>query len=135
VTALALALVARPAQAQQIPHYCDTEVGVLGPYPNDGSVHVGDACFGTKNGKRYEGTAVMGRDDSSTGSDSDKGRRRGGDSRDDVPHYCDTEVGVLGPYPNDGSVHVGDACFGTKNGKRYEGTAVMRRDGSSTRSE
>jgi hypothetical protein len=44
-----------------------------------------------------------------------------------VPHYCDTEAGVLGPYPNDGSVKVGDSCFGTQNGQRYDGTAVMNR--------
>jgi hypothetical protein len=42
-----------------------------------------------------------------------------------VPHYCKTDAGVLGPYPNDGSVKVGDACYGTKNGQRYEGVAVM----------
>jgi len=42
-----------------------------------------------------------------------------------VPQYCQTDAGVLGPYPNDGSVKVGDACFGTKNGQRYEGLAVM----------
>ena len=42
-----------------------------------------------------------------------------------VPHYCKTDAGVLGPYPNDGSVKVGDACYGTKNGRRYDGVAVM----------
>ena len=40
------------AQSNQVPHYCRTDVGVLGPYPNDGSVKVGDSCFGTKNGRR-----------------------------------------------------------------------------------
>jgi hypothetical protein len=47
-----------------------------------------------------------------------------------VPRYCKTDAGVLGPYPNDGSVKVGDACFGTKAGQRYEGVAVMSKDGS-----
>ena len=42
-----------------------------------------------------------------------------------VPHHCKTDAGVLGPYPNDGSVKVGDACYGTKNGQRYEGVAVL----------
>jgi len=79
----------------------------LGPYPNDGSVKVGDPCFGTKNGQRYNGTAVMGR---SGGG--------GGGGKSGVPQYCETEAGVLGPYPNDGSVKIGDPCFGTKNGQR-----------------
>jgi len=48
-----------------------------------------------------------------------------------VPHYCKTSVGVLGPYPNDGSVKVGDACFGTTpDGQRHEGTAVMSKGSS-----
>jgi hypothetical protein len=34
----------------------------------------------------------------------------------------------LGPYPNDGSVKVGDSCYGTKNGRRYDGVAVMSRN-------
>jgi hypothetical protein len=36
---------------------------------------------------------------------------------------------VLGPYPNPGNVHVGDSCYGTKNGERHEGVAVMSRSG------
>ena len=106
----------------EAPHYCKTEVGVLGPYPNPGNVHVGDPCFGTKNGQRYEGEAVMGKDNDEPkdgmGKDNDG-------PKDGLPHYCKTEVGVLGPYPNPGNVHVGDPCFGTKNGRRYEGEAVM----------
>jgi len=47
-----------------------------------------------------------------------------------VPHYCKTDVGVLGPYPNDGSVGVGDSCYGTKNGQRYDGVAVMSNSGN-----
>ena len=100
--------------AQGIPRYCKTDAGVLGPYPNDGSVKVGDPCYGTKDGKRYEGVAVM--------SKSGGGEK---DSEAEVPHYCKTDAGVLGPYPNDGSVKVGDSCYGTKGGKRYEGVAVM----------
>jgi hypothetical protein len=107
------------AQKSGIPRYCKTDAGVLGPYPNDGSVGVGDRCFGTKNGKRYEGVAVM----SKGGSEDDGGG--GGEKKGGVPRYCKTDAGVLGPYPNDGSVGVGDPCFGTKNGKRYEGVAVM----------
>lgn len=107
----------------EYPHYCKTEVGVLGPYENNGSVGVGDRCFGTKNGRRYWGTAVMNRSGSSESDDQGNGSSRRKD--DKVPRYCSTEVGVLGPYPNDGSVRVGDPCYGTKNGKRYEGTAVM----------
>ena len=47
-----------------------------------------------------------------------------------VPHYCKTDAGVLGPYPNDGSVRVGDPCYGTKGGQRYDGVAVMSKSGS-----
>ena len=49
---------------------------------------------------------------------------------DDCPHYCSTEVGVLGPYPNPGCrVKVGDACFGTdKQGQRQEGTVVAEKE-------
>ena len=46
-----------------------------------------------------------------------------------VPRYCKTDAGVLGSYPNDGSVKVGDSCFGTKGGRRYEGVAVMSKSG------
>jgi hypothetical protein len=99
---------------------------VLGPYPNDGSVKVGDACYGTKNGKRYEGVAVMSKSDASD-DDDNGGDGKGSSSKGGVPRYCKTDAGVLGPYPNDGSVKVGDACYGTKNGKRYEGVAVMSR--------
>src|SRR5215469_892568 len=54
------------AQSNQkgYPKYCKTEVGVLGPY-NNTSVPEGGACFGTKNGKRYDGTAVYGPNDDS----------------------------------------------------------------------
>jgi hypothetical protein len=107
-----------------VPHYCKTEAGVLGPYPNDGSVKVGDACYGTKNGKRYEGAAVMGKSTDSGDSDNGGGSKGGGSDKG-VPHYCKTDAGVLGPYPNDGSVKAGDACYGTKGGKRYEGVAVV----------
>ena len=125
--ALALAVLLVPAQASgqdDLPHYCQTSVGVLGPYPNPGNVQVGDSCFGTKNGRRYPGTAVMGPERNEDTDDHSSGN---GQSKDELPHHCRTEVGVLGPYPNDGSVHVGDPCFGTKNGRRYEGTAVVRK--------
>jgi hypothetical protein len=103
-----------------VPHYCKTEAGILGPYPNDGSVKVGDSCYGTRNGQRYEGTAVMSNNSNANVSDDGGSSSKGG-----VPHYCKTEAGILGPYPNDGSVKVGDSCYGTRNGQRYEGTAVM----------
>ena len=99
---------------ERLPRYCDTEAGVLGPYPNSGDVQVGDPCFGMKDGQRYEGTAVTSRRDARA-RESSSGR----------PRYCDTEVGVLGPYRNDGSVRVGDPCYGTRDGRRYEGVAVM----------
>jgi hypothetical protein len=120
------------AQDRRIPHYCKTGAGVLGPYPNDGSVRVGDPCFGTKDGRRYDGTAVMARDDNDEDADNtsreEPTRRPPNSQSDGVPHYCKTGAGVLGPYPNDGSVRVGDPCYGTKNGRRYNGTAVMSRD-------
>ena len=48
-----------------------------------------------------------------------------------VPHYCKTDAGVLGPYPNNGNVKVGDACYGTDvNGETHNGTAVMSKSGS-----
>jgi hypothetical protein len=106
-----------------VPRYCKTDAGVLGPYPNDGSVKVGDSCFGTKDGQRYEGVAVMSKSGDSGGVGSDQG----GSGKGGVPHYCKTDAGVLGPYPNDGSVKVGDSCFGTKDGQRYEGVAVMNK--------
>jgi hypothetical protein len=92
------------------PRYCKTDAGVLGPYPNDGSVKVGDACYGTKGGQRFEGVAVTNNNVS-------------------PPRYCKTDAGVLGPYPNDGSVKVGDACYGTKGGQRFEGVAVTNNNG------
>jgi hypothetical protein len=121
------------AQDRNVPHYCKTDAGVLGPYPNDGSVGVGDPCFGTKNGRRYEGVAVMKKTSDEDKDSGDTGSKRGGTSQGaakqdrNVPHYCKTDAGVLGPYPNDGSVGVGDPCFGTKNGRRYEGVGVMKR--------
>jgi hypothetical protein len=114
------------------PRYCKTDVGVLGPYPNDGSVAVGDACYGTDaNGQRHEGTAVMSRSGSSSSAGGGGNSGRGGQSSNSgAPRYCKTDVGVLGPYPNDGSVAVGDACYGTSaDGQRHEGTAVMSRSG------
>jgi hypothetical protein len=55
--------------ADGFPHYCKTDVGILGPYPNpDGQVKVGDSCFGTQNGQRYDGVAVMSKDDNGSGS-------------------------------------------------------------------
>jgi hypothetical protein len=131
LAAFALAFLLAPVTAwaqDDVPHYCKTAAGVLGPYPNDGRVRVGDPCYGTRNGRRYEGTAVMspgGDDKDNTGGGAD----RRNNSDDDAPHYCKTDAGVLGPYPNDGSVRVGDPCYGTRNGRRYEGVAVMSRTG------
>ena len=51
------------------PRYCCTEAGVLGPYNND-SVPEGGDCYGTKNGRRYEGKACYSKDDSKGGSGS-----------------------------------------------------------------
>ena len=45
------------------------------------------------------------------------------------PQYCKTGAGVLGPYQNN-SVKVGEPCCGTKNGKRYDGVAVMSKSGN-----
>ena len=47
------------------PQYCKTNVGVLGPYQND-SVKVGEPCYGTKDGQRYDGVAVMSKNDDSS---------------------------------------------------------------------
>jgi hypothetical protein len=124
-TALALATTTAGLSQGRLPQYCKTDAGVLGPYRNPGNVGVGDPCFGTRNGTRYEGVAVMSPSDSGGGS-SDKGG--GGESRKGdggLPRYCKTDAGVLGPYRNPGNVAVGDPCFGTKNGTRYEGVAVM----------
>jgi len=110
-----------------IPHYCKTDGGVLGPYPNDGRVKVGDPCFGTdSSGRQHYGTAVM-----SKGNGNNEDTDNTGDSDDtasqgSIPHYCKTDGGVLGPYPNDGRVKVGDPCFGTdSSGRQHYGTAVM----------
>jgi len=134
-TLLIASIFAIPTSAQQhrgYPRYCKTDAGVLGPYNND-SVPEGGACFGTKNGKRYEGVAVYSKDDDSEGS-----KGGGSDNKKGYPRYCKTDAGVLGPYNND-SVPEGGACFGTKNGKRYEGVAVYSKDddsdNSSSRSE
>lgn len=98
------------------PKYCCTSVGRLGPYDND-SVPEGGACYGTKNGRRYEGTACYGNDDKESKKKSKKKKHD-----DEYPQYCCTDVGRLGPYKND-SVPEGGSCYGTKNGRRYEGTA------------
>lgn len=110
-----------------LPHYCKTDVGVLGPYPNPGNVNVGDSCFGTKNGQQYNGVAVMSKSGNADNSGNDDGNNRPSKNSNSngLPRYCKTDAGVLGPYPNPGNVHVGDACFGTKNGQRYDGVAVM----------
>jgi hypothetical protein len=130
MTALVSTILSVPSAAasgpDDIPHYCKTDVGVLGPYPNDGSVRVGDPCYGTKNGRQYYGVAVMNKSGDDSASSGRKDRDGSQNKDDDIPHYCKTEVGVLGPYPNDGSVRVGDPCYGTKNGRQYYGTAVMR---------
>lgn len=105
-----IAVVEHPFQSNRgYPRYCCTDAGVLGPYPND-TVPEGGACFGTKGGRRYEGTACHGEAD-----DEKSGEKR-------YPKYCCTDAGKLGPYDND-SVPEGGACFGTKGGRRYEGTA------------
>jgi hypothetical protein len=62
-------------------------------------------------------------------SDPERGGKSS--SKGGVAHYCKTDAGVLGPYPNDGSVKVGDPCFGTdKNGQRHDGVAVMSQRGN-----
>jgi hypothetical protein len=86
-------------------------------------VHVGDKCYGTADdGSKHYGTAVM----TKSGNGDGNGNAGGNEG---VPHYCKTDVGVLGPYPNDGSVHVGDKCYGTADdGSKHYGTAVMSKD-------
>jgi hypothetical protein len=104
------------------PKYCCTSVGRLGPYDND-SVPEGGACYGTKDDRRYEGTACYGDDDKANKQKKHKKKH----DDDDFPQYCCTNVGRLGPYKND-SVQEGGRCYGTKNGRRYEGTACYDDD-------
>jgi hypothetical protein len=108
--------------SREYPKYCCTSVGRLGPYDND-SVPEGGACYGTKDGRRYEGTACYGDDD----NESKKKTHKKKHDDDDFPQYCCTDVGRLGPYKND-SVPEGGKCYGTKNGRRYEGTACYDDD-------
>ncbi len=99
------------------PQYCKTNAGVF-PFTiktTPPSVKVGEPCYGTKDGQRYDGVAVMSKND-----DSSKGG---------FPQYCKTNAGVLGPYQNN-SVKVGEPCYGTKDGQRYDGVAVMRKSGN-----
>jgi hypothetical protein len=104
------------------PQYCKTDAGVLGPFQNN-SVKVGEPCFGTKDGQRYDGVAVMSKSGEDSGDATDGGGKGG------FPQYCKTDAGVLGPYQNN-SVKVGEPCFGTKDGKRYDGVAVMTKGGN-----
>jgi hypothetical protein len=128
-----LSMIAGTLCAQtSLPQYCKTEAGVLGPYTNPGNVKVGDPCYGTKNGQTYSGVAVMSKgggdeNDNVVPGGSNQGRRQPGGNNDDLPHYCKTEAGVLGPYPNPGNVHAGDPCYGIKDGQTYYGVAVVNR--------
>lgn len=127
IQVLALLLLSTSLRAQtDVPHFCKTDAGVLGPYPNDGTLKVGGKCYGTdQQGQRHVGTAVLSRNDNDAagGGSAESGAKSG---KIGVPHYCQTDAGVLGPYPNDQSLSVGDPCYGTdSNGQRHDGTLVM----------
>jgi hypothetical protein len=83
-----------------LPRYCCTLAGALGPYPNPGPygpAPVGSECFGmAADGLLYAGAACHGNEDSYV------------DDRP-LPAFCCTVVGRLGPFTNPG-IREGEVC-------------------------
>ena len=92
-----------------LPQYCCTASGALGPYFNN-SVPEGGACFGTSaSGAIENGTACF---------NGDEGEAA-------LPQFCCTDAGALGPYEHD-SILEGQPCFGTDaDGFQHFGSACF----------
>jgi hypothetical protein len=82
-----------PDTAGELPHFCCTVMGPLGPYPNPGPygvAPVGSACSGVAmDGLLYQGTACYGDGQPSAVAAP-------------VPNFCCTSAGRFGPFPNPG---------------------------------
>jgi hypothetical protein len=82
-----------PDSAGDLPHYCCTVMGPLGPYPNPGPygvAPVGSPCSGMAvDGLLYQGTTCYGDEQPSAVSAP-------------APSYCCTMAGRFGPFPNPG---------------------------------
>lgn len=91
-----------PDTADDLPHYCCTVMGPLGPYPNPGPygvAPVGSPCSGMANdGLLYQGTACYGDEQPSAVT------------MPPAPSFCCTAVGRFGPFPNPGWPE-GSACW------------------------
>jgi hypothetical protein len=91
-----------PDTAGDLPHYCCTAMGPLGPYPNPGPygvAPVGSPCSGMANdGLLYQGTSCYGDEQPSTVT------------MPTAPGFCCTAVGRFGPFPNPGWPE-GSACW------------------------
>jgi hypothetical protein len=90
-----------PDTAGDLPHYCCTVMGPLGPYPNPGPYGValaGSLCSGmAMDGLLYQGATCYGDEQRSAVSAP-------------VPNYCCTQAGRFGPFPNPGWPE-GSACW------------------------
>jgi hypothetical protein len=91
-----------PDTADDLPHYCCTAMGPLGPYPNPGPygvAPVGSPCSGMANdGLFYQGTSCYGDEQPSAVT------------MPPAPSFCCTAVGRFGPFPNPGWPE-GSACW------------------------
>jgi hypothetical protein len=91
-----------PSTADDLPHFCCTVMGPLGPYPNPdpyGVAPVGSACYGTAyDGMTYQGTACYGNEQPTTAT------------MPAAPNFCCTVAGRFGPFPNPGWPE-GSACW------------------------
>ena len=102
-----------PSQyTSDLPHYCCTAVGPLGPYPNPGpygEAMVGTPCSGiAPDGLFYQGTACYQEPSTVT--------------MPPVPSFCCTAVGRFGPFPNPGWPE-GSACWSQTMVGPMQGTA------------
>jgi hypothetical protein len=91
-----------PDTAGDLPHYCCTAMGPLGPYPNPGPygvAPVGSPCSGmASDGLLYQGTSCYGDEQPSSVT------------MPTAPGFCCTAVGRFGPFPNPGWPE-GSACW------------------------
>ncbi|MGH6912545.1 MAG: hypothetical protein ACREH3_02430 [Geminicoccales bacterium] len=91
-----------PDTAGDLPHFCCTVMGPLGPYPNPGPygvAPVGSACSGMAgDGLFYQGTACYGDEQPAAAT------------MPPAPSFCCTAAGRFGPFPNPGWPE-GSACW------------------------
>jgi hypothetical protein len=100
------------SEAADLPHYCCTIMGPLGPYPNPGPygpAPVGSVCTGVAaDGLLYQGSSCYGNEQPSAAT------------MPTAPSYCCTAAGRFGPFPNpgwpEGSACWSDTAFGPMQG-------------------